>query len=55
MPSEVLKLSVYVELAGPVVPELVVVRIGYRHGEPVAVLTQLPAGAPIATSGPSDE
>ena len=36
-------------------PESVVVRMGYRHGELFAVLTQLPPGALIATSGPSEE
>ena len=55
VPSDALKLSVYVELTGAVVPVFVVVRIGYRHGEPAAVLTQLPPGALIATSGPRSE
>src|SRR5215470_5818701 len=55
VPTEMLKLSLYVESAGTVVPELVVVRIGYRHGELAAVLTQLPPGALMATSAPSEE
>ena len=40
---------------GVVVPELMVVRIGYRQGVPLAVLTQLPPGAAIVTSGPMSE
>ena len=48
VPTEALKLSVYAEAAGAVVPELVLVRMGYRHGALGAVLTQLPPGALIA-------
>ncbi len=40
---------------GVVVPELRVVTIGYRQGELSAVLTQLPPGAEIVTSGPMSE
>src|SRR5690349_9042780 len=38
-----------------VAPAFEVVRIGYRHGVPAAVLTQLPAGALIATFWPRFE
>src|SRR5262245_26325178 len=55
VPTDVLKLSLYVERTGTVVPESVVVRMGYRHGESLDVLTQLPPGALIATSGPIEE
>src|SRR2546425_11667207 len=40
---------------GVVAPELDVVRIGYRQGEPDVMLTQLPPGALIAISGPRSE
>src|SRR4051812_31956233 len=45
--------SEYVAATGPVVPVLVVVRIGYRQAPDA--LTQLPPGAAIVTSGPMSE
>ena len=36
------------------VPELEVVRIGYRQGEPAVILTQFPPGALIAISDPTE-
>ncbi len=42
-------------MTGVVVPELRVVMIGYRQGKPLAVLTQLPPGAAMVTSGPMSE
>ena len=37
---------------GVVVPEFVVLTMGYRQGWPLPVLMQLPPGAAMVTSGP---
>src|SRR5690242_13220569 len=55
VPIEGFTPSEYVEAVGTVVPAFEVLRMGYRHGDPAAVFTQLPIGALIATSGPRFE
>jgi hypothetical protein len=50
VPTEMSVLSLKLFVLGVVVPLLVVVRMGYRQAP--EVLTQLPAGAAMATCGP---
>ena len=57
VPTLGLKASVQIEppAAGPRVPLLDVAMMGYRQGDPAAVLTQLPPGALMVISGPRSE